>query len=118
MSVDPQFAQVTKRLRTSSAVVPALVLTAICTPCGLLAARFFEGALTFACFVLAMLPPFVAISQVIFFTFIDRDRLQNEDHVERKMMIAKGIGDARGVILNPVQGHLTSNPEADGGRIV
>jgi hypothetical protein len=108
-------AQVSSRLRSSSAVVPALILTLICTPSGLIAANFAVWPISSVLMVFAFLPPALAFFQILLFTFFDRDRLHNEDHVERKMIISRGIGDANGMVSPNPSTPLISNPSLDGG---
>jgi purine-cytosine permease-like protein len=114
---DRHFAHVTKSLRTSSAIVPALVLTAICLPIGAIAAAMTPAPLNYIFMATAIIPPIVAILQIAFFTFADRDRLQNEEHVERKMLLSQmrpEFGDATSVIEVDNAHSLMSNPKAKG----
>ncbi|HTG38179.1 hypothetical protein [Sphingomonas sp.] len=114
-------AQVTKSLKTSSAVVPALLLTAICLPLGALAAAFVPAPVSYLFVALALICPIATLLQIVFFTFFDRDRLQNEEHVERKMMLTQmrsEIGDSNAVIEAKPAEMLIANPSAAEGNSV
>ena len=114
MMVHNQLAQISNRLKSSSAVVPALMLTLICTPTGLLTAKLASGVVSIVGLTLAIVPPLLASCQIVFFTIFDRDRLHNEDHVERKMMISRGIGDSQGFVASTIEQPLIANPSAKG----
>ena len=121
MAGQDHLAQVTKRLKTSSAVVPALLLSVICVPIGALGLRFAEERLDILFGALIVVPPLLAALQIVFFTFADRDRLQNEDHVERKMLLRTfrpEIGDARSVLEISGDQSLIANPSAKDGTDV
>lgn len=121
-SIDsPSLAQVTKSLKTSSAVVPALLLTAICLPLGALAAALVPAPVSYLFVALALICPIATLLQIVFFTFFDRDRLQNEEHVERKMMLTQmrsEIGDSNAVIEAKPAEMLIANPSAAEGNSV
>jgi hypothetical protein len=117
MTNQNHLAQITKRLKSSSAVVPALLLTLICTPTGALAARFSPEPINLVFLGMAIIAPLLTAVQIAFFTIWDRDRLQNEDHVERKMIItrtAPELGSASTVIELVDVAELTANPSAEG----
>ncbi|MBW4329335.1 hypothetical protein KY084_00385 [Stakelama sp. CBK3Z-3] len=109
-------AEITKSLRTSSAVVPALILTGICLPICAAAAAFVPPPGNYFFLGLALLCPLATLLQIVFFTFVDRDRLQNESHVERKMMLAQmrpEIGDSSAVLEAEANDRLIANPSAE-----
>ena len=59
--------------------------------------------------------------QITFFSFFDRDRLQNEEHVEKKLLIAQGKpikGDASTMIVEGEGGEPVENPRLGGGSDV
>ncbi|HEX8525431.1 hypothetical protein [Allosphingosinicella sp.] len=110
-------AEITKRLRTSSAVVPSLLFAAIALPTGA-AGLMFGKENTQPVFIgILLLPMLLTFGQIVFFTIFDRDRLQNEDHVERKMLIGQArseMGDANSVIELETGGKLIGNPAVEG----
>jgi hypothetical protein len=81
-----------RHLVTRSAVNPALWLTAFVTPLGLYLSQHSLAPFSFMYFVLASLPVFLVIWQVVKFTNRDPDRLQTEQHLENKMLYSR-IGD-------------------------
>jgi hypothetical protein len=112
-------AQITKRLKTSSAVVPALLLSLICTPIGSIGAKFSPYPLNLIFVILAVSPPLLTVLQIAFFTIWDRDRLHNEDHVERKMLITQTkpeMGDGHRVIEMTPNSELVENPSVSAGE--
>lgn len=115
---NPSMAQVSKSLRTSSAVVPSLILTAICLPAGAIASVMSDPPLHFLFVFIALICPLATLLQIVFFTFADRDRLQNEEHVERKMMLTQmrpEFGDGTEVIEISKTDKLIANPSAKDG---
>ena len=59
--------------------------------------------------------------QITFFTLFDRDRLQNEVHVENKLLIAQGkpiLGDKGRIIDVEPSGETMENPALEGRRNV
>lgn len=108
--------QMSKSLRTSSALVPALLLTLICLPIGAAGASLTNPPVQWFFVAVAGLPPLLALLQIGFFTFVDRDRLQNEKHVENKIFLSKvqpEIGDASKVLVLDQEGKLVENPAAE-----
>jgi hypothetical protein len=113
--------QISKSLRTSSAVAPALLLTLICLPVGAAGALLSDPPSQLLFLALASLPPLAALAQITFFTFFDRDRLQNEQHVENKIFLSKvkpELGDAKGVIVLDQDQALIGNPAIEAARDV
>ena len=106
-------AQITKRLRTSSAVVPALIFTAIAVPAGV--TGLIVGAPSLSGFFQALIGMPIALTalQIVFFTLFDRDRLQNEEHIERKMLLSglrPQLGDSQSTIDLSSEEKLVENP--------
>jgi hypothetical protein len=113
-------AGMTKSVATSSALNPILTLSAICTPIALGIAAWFDQWSNPALIGLAVTPPLVAVLQIILFTFLDRDRLQSERHVETKMVLnqmSNQIGDKDGTITVLNQAPI-NNPSLEGVRDV
>jgi hypothetical protein len=82
--------QISARLRTSSAVVPALLASLIAMPIG--ATGLLMAPDQSAVFTVVLLSPLaVLLGQICFFTAVDRDRLHNEEHLERRMQIDHGL---------------------------
>jgi hypothetical protein len=113
--------KVSARLRTSSAVVPALLASVIAMPIG--AAGLILGSeATQTLFAICLLSPLaIALSQIFFFTFFDRDRLHNEEHLERRMLIGLDkpqIGDRSGVTIIEAEGLPVRNPSITGSSDV
>ena len=106
-------AGVTKSIATSSALNPTLILCAICTPTMLTAAYFATEPLSLMFSTFAFFPPVIACWQIVRFTLSDTDRLQNERHVENKMIISQQgtrIGSADTDIMLPANEVLQGNP--------
>lgn len=105
---------------TSSALNPSLVLCLVCLPTGLvgLMLGLETWHLLFGC--LTFIPPLLTAAQIVWFTFFDRDRLQNERHVEQKMLIAsrQAFGDKAGIFEIPLNSqNLIDNPRLDHGDV-
>jgi hypothetical protein len=109
-------AGMTKSVATSSALNPILTLSAICSPIALAIAAFsgqWDNPLLTG---LALGPPAIAIFQILLFTFIDRDRLQSERHIETKMVLNQmnnQIGDKSGTVTIQDQKSI-NNPSLEG----
>ncbi len=105
---------VAKHIATSSAMNPSLILCATVSPlCFALSAWTASNGY----FVAACVPLAIACFQIIWFTFFDRDRLQNDRHVENKMMIMRdqitiNSPDGTRTITLPSSSVLTSNTAA------
>lgn len=112
-----QIGQITKTFRTSSAAVPALILSTIFGPICVVGAilapeplNIYLGCGAVGSFALPAL-------QILFFTAFDRDRLQNEEHVENKLLIAQGkpiLGDRGGIVDIEPTGDTIENPALEG----
>lgn len=67
-------------------------------------------------FVLGAAPILFAILQIVWFTFTDPDRLQNESHIEKKMLLQrfgwKEAGKTREVAIGSDSAR-TNNPLLD-----
>jgi hypothetical protein len=110
-----QFAQVASRLRTSSAVVPALILAGICSAVALPGLLFGPDALAVLFTIILVVGLLIPASQIVLFTFIDRDRLHNEEHIERKMLLARmrpEIGDGSRAVEVIASERLIPNPSS------
>lgn len=109
---------VIRHISTSSAVNPTLVasIAAMVLGVGGLTIGPASASLVFA--ILTLAPLTVFLCQVIFFTFVDRDRLQNDKHVEQKMLISRGIGsmiNGKPVEFQiPADSPIVSNPTYQG----
>jgi hypothetical protein len=106
-------AGVTRSIATSSVINPTLILSAICTPLALSAGYFSDGLIKLFFLIFAAIPPGLACWQIIKFTKQDPDRLQNERHVENKMMISQmgaRIGSDGKDMPVEIGGKLESNP--------
>jgi hypothetical protein len=114
---DKHLAQVTKRLKTSSAVVPALIFSLIALPTAAAGLTFAPESVRWLFIALVLIPLLLTAGQILFFTITDRDRLQNEEHVERKMLLATmrpEIGDANSTIEMDSDGRIVNNPSLGG----
>ena len=115
-------AQISKRLKTSSAVAPSLIFSAIALPFGSAGIAF--GPTDFKDFfaVLAGVPVGLTALQIVFFTLFDRDRLQNEEHLEKRMLLSRlspEMGDANSTItLDQQSRDLKENPSLEGSKNV
>jgi len=93
MNPDPaNWAGQARHISTSSAMNPALLLCAICVPTGATMTVFGTDFVRLVGIVWSGLPLMMALWQLGYFTHSDRDRLQNERHVEQKMIIQGRIG--------------------------
>lgn len=88
MKIREDLAGLYSQITTSSAINPALKLCAI-TPFALLFAILAPPELRTPMFILGTAPVVVVILQILWFTFADADRLQNEAHVEKKMILQR-----------------------------
>ena len=105
-------AEVTKRLKTSSAVVPTLIYDAIVLPSGVAGLLIAPERLSLFFEISIASAVVLTVSQIALFSLFDRDRLQNEDHIERKMILQQirpQIGDAS-TTIDIVEGSPISNP--------
>ena len=112
------------RITTSSAMNPSLIMCLIAVPLcfGLAGAMFLTDriwpALLFI--VLGGIPAAIACWQLVFFTIKDPDRLQREQHVEKKMLIQQQIGirtqDGMKEIPIALSPMLTGNPQTEGAQ--
>ena len=106
-------AQATKSLKTSSAVAPSLLLTVICTPLGMAASRLSPAPFDLIFAVIAIVPVVLTVIQIVYFTFREPDRLQNERHVEQKMLLSRippQMGDHSSVVELDSSQNLMVNP--------
>jgi hypothetical protein len=114
---DKHLAQIRKRLKTSSAVVPSLIFSLIAIPTAS-AGMILGSETTRPMFMVLLLVPVVLTAgQILFFTIFDRDRLQNEEHVERKMLLTRmkpEIGDAHSTVEIDADGKIVNNPTLGG----
>lgn len=88
MKIREDLAGLYSQITTSSAISPALKLCAI-SPFALLFAILAPPELRMPMFLLGAAPIIFVILQVLWFTFVDADRLQNESHVEKKMLLQR-----------------------------
>lgn len=116
-----QIAQIVKQFKISSAIVPGLALAGIAIPVGCVGAIWAsESAATLFSWI-ALVGIAIPALQILFFSLMDRDRLQNEEHVEKKLIIASGkavIGDRDSIIDIEPTGDLVENPKLEGGARV
>lgn len=108
-------AELTKSLKSSSAAVPSLLYTLIVTPISLFASFYSPPPMQYAFALIAAFPVVITGFQISFFSIADKDRLQNEEHVEKKMMISRmtpQIGDAHSTIEIQDDQELIENPAA------
>jgi len=115
------FGQIIKTLRTKSAANPALILAAICLGGGLAGASITSAPINYVFVGISVLGVFVAALQIMFFTIFDRDRLHDEEHVEKKLLINAMMpmfGDAENLIEIKPNEELTGNPQLEGRRDV
>jgi hypothetical protein len=116
MKIPSEMAGVSKHIATSSAMNPTLLLCLICSPiCFVLS--WMSGDFFRVGFFLAGLSPLaVGIWQIVRFTLIYPDRLQNDRHVENKMMISRfgsKNGDETLEVLLPATATVVDNPLLD-----
>jgi hypothetical protein len=83
---------VLRQITTSSAVNPTMLVSIAAMLIGFLGLRFAPASSAFVFQILILAPLTVFLCQVVFFTLKDPDRLQDDEHVENKMVIAKSIG--------------------------
>jgi hypothetical protein len=115
----PDFGQIVNILRTKSAANPALVFAAICLAGGLGGAIFVDPPLSYFFVGIAVLGALVAAIQIVYFTIFDRDRLQDEEHIENKLLIQAlqpMLGDSENVIEVEAAPVLSENPKLQGGE--
>ncbi|RSU71321.1 hypothetical protein BRX37_21335 [Sphingomonas sp. S-NIH.Pt3_0716] len=108
------------RITTSSAMNPALTMCLIAVPLclsisgGLFFASQYIAASLFM--LIGIVPAAIACWQLVYFTLRDPDRLQREQHVEKKMMIQQQIGvrteDGMKEIPIQISPVMIANPEA------
>ena len=113
-------ARVTKTVATSTALNPTLMLAALLgLPCFLLG--FFSPVpISYLLDVCGVAVLVTAIWQIIRFTIHDPDRLQNDRHVENKMMISTlggKFGDEKLEIAIPANAISTANPHMISGEV-
>ena len=116
-SQHPNFGQIIKTLRTKSAVNPALIFTAVCLAGGVPGAILATAPFNWVCAAIAVLGALTTALQIIFFTLFDRDRLQDEQHIENKLIInsvTPMVGDADNVIEIEAEQILSGNPQLEG----
>jgi hypothetical protein len=109
--------QISARLKTSSAVVPALLAAAISMSIGGAGLAISNGKHEVLFSICLLAPLAVLLLQITFFTLWDRDRLHNEEHIERRMMIDQersiiGDNETRKQITLENSGHLIGNESA------
>ena len=112
---------VLRQMNTSSAVNPTRIATIVAlvvgAPC--LAVSAPETRWIFA--VIVLLPLVTFLCQIIVFTLYDRDRLQNDRHVEQKMIIQNQITlkhpEGKGASHVQLSGALIENPRATESEI-
>lgn len=90
------WAAVSKYISSSSALNPTLLFLLLCTVPSLFLAAASRIPLSYFFMLTAIIPIFISAWQIITFTNGDRDRLQNDKHVEKKMLIARFGGDLGG----------------------
>lgn len=110
-------AQITKRLNTSSALVPSLILSAIGVTLAVGGFLIAPDDLKAIVAGVGVIPLILSCIQIIWFSMFDRDRLQNETHVENKMLIARmpsALGDKDTIIHGDRHTKLIDNPMRGG----
>jgi hypothetical protein len=116
---NPDFGQVIKTLRTKSAVNPALIFAAICMAGGLAGAILAPEPLNYVFLGVVLVGVVIPALQIAIFTAVDRDRLQDEEHIENRMLIqalVPMLGDSNNLIELEASPILSSNPELPGGE--
>lgn len=110
---------VSRHIATSSVLNPTLLLALICSPLSLWLASKSEDALRYLFFVVGVAPIAVGLWQIVKFTNGDPDRLQNDKHVENKMLIGlfgdKASGKPKEILI-PHSGELIDNPEIESDK--
>lgn len=105
---------VIRHMTTSNAVNSALIATIAGMLFGTLGLRFGPEGAEWAFYVILLAPLLVLLFQIILFSLVDRDRLQNDKHVEQKMMITSKIGYMKDgkpqEVEIPSSGILVQNP--------
>lgn len=112
-----QIGQITKTFRSSSAAVPSLILSAIFGPISIVGSIIADGSTATGLAVTAIASFALPALQIIYFTFMEPDRLQNEEHVENKLLIAQGKmirGDNQTMIDVSVDQTPVANPALEG----
>ncbi len=119
MKVREDLAGLYSQITTSSAINPALKLCAI-SPFSFLFAILATDTLRQLLFWIGAVPIIVVMGQILWFTISDPDRLQNELHVERKMMIQrfgwKEDGENKEVEFQPDLSRINNPMLRDGGE--
>ena len=111
------FGQIIKTLRTKSAANPALIFAAICLAGGVPGALIADSPASLFFFGVIAIGILLAAAQIAYFTIKDPDRLQDEHHIENKMLInaiTPMLGDADTVIEIDAQPVLSGNPQLEG----
>ena len=113
----PDFSKIagmSKTIATSSALNPGLFLSLVTMPIGATAALWTTNPILAMIFAsVAVAPPIIVLFQIVFFTIWDRDRLHNEKHIEKKMLIQRmpsEIGDRANAIPIATDSVLENNP--------
>jgi hypothetical protein len=92
-----------------------LILAGICSAVALPGLLFGPDALAVLFTIILVVGLLIPASQIVLFTFIDRDRLHNEEHIERKMLLARmrpEIGDGSRAVEVIASERLIPNPSS------
>lgn len=122
MAPTQHLATMARRLTTSSAMNPSLVLCLMVSPLsfGISGGLFYAHAAIPACMFVAIgfSPVAVALWQLVKFTNGDVSRLQDGTHNENMFRLSQGIGVREGdtVTERPISGSLMSNPTLEDRR--
>lgn len=115
------FGQIISSLRTKSAANPALIFAALCLAGGVPGALIAVAPTTYFFLGVIALGLLLAASQIIYFTLKDPDRLQDEQHVENKMLINSMnpmLGDSTHLIQLDAEPTMIGNPRLEDRRDV
>lgn len=111
-------ASVATNMRTSSVMNPTVIMAIAAlvalVPAAVLLAKFGFPMFAAVTGFVAVLPMLVGCWQIIHFSLKDPDRLQREEHVERKIALqqqAIGIKVDNQIREVPVSAELTANPQ-------
>lgn len=116
---ESRWGSVIRSMTTSSAVNPALVIAVVCIVIGVPALALAPPAAATVISFVVVAPLCLLLLQLGFFTIVDRDRLQNDRHVEQKMLITKTIGYMKDgkpeQVQLPASEALVDNPTSKAG---
>ena len=108
-----QVGQITKTFKSSSAAVPSLIAGGMFGPISIVGSLLAQEPLNLVLAGIGIVALALPALQIAYFTFTNPDRLQNEEHVENKLLIAQGKmvrGDGRTMVDVDISSAPVENP--------